>query len=162
MSRFFSSYAVNVDDKSRVSVPPRFKQALKAQESKEICLFENPTSNAIEGCGSAYWEFMNEEIEKLERYGEEREFWEAILATASISRFNESDTRILLPEDLKLHAGIVDSAVFAGRGTTFEIWNPDAFQSARTEARSWGRANRPTLSGFTVGAKSLSRWSASQ
>ena len=162
MSRFFSTYDVKVDDKSRVSMPPRFRQALKAQDAAEICLFENPHGSSIEGCGPAYWDYVCEQVDNLDRYSEERQFWEYILTTASISRFNDSDTRILLPDDLKSHAGIKNNAVFVGRGTTFEIWNPEAFEVTRTQAREWGKANRPTLPGFTAGSKSLSRWSAPQ
>ncbi len=53
--------------------------------------------------------------------------------------------RIIIPADLLAHAGITDTAVFVGRGNSFQIWNPDAFRAAQEQALSNLRAVRPNL-----------------
>lgn len=53
--------------------------------------------------------------------------------------------RIVIPEDLLRHAGITDTAIFVGRGTSFQIWNPEAFRAAQDSALSRLRAARPNL-----------------
>ena len=51
--------------------------------------------------------------------------------------------RIVIPADLLAHAGIKDTAVFVGRGTSFQIWNPDAFRKMQSGALGRLRAARP-------------------
>ena len=51
--------------------------------------------------------------------------------------------RIVIPNDLLKHAGITDRAVFVGRGTSFQIWNPDEFTKMQSGAMSRLRATRP-------------------
>ena len=53
--------------------------------------------------------------------------------------------RIVIPPDLLIHAGIKDTAIFVGRGTSFQIWNPDAFHKHQEQALANLRATRPDL-----------------
>lgn len=53
--------------------------------------------------------------------------------------------RIVIPDELLKHACIKDTAIFVGRGTSFQIWNPDAFHAAQEKALSHLRATRPDL-----------------
>lgn len=53
--------------------------------------------------------------------------------------------RIVIPNELLKHAGITDRAVFVGRGTSFQIWNPDAFRVAQERSLNNLRATRPNL-----------------
>ena len=53
--------------------------------------------------------------------------------------------RIIIPDDLLAHAGIRDTAVFVGRGNSFQIWNPDAFRAAQKKSLDNLRTLRPNL-----------------
>ena len=53
--------------------------------------------------------------------------------------------RIVIPAELLQHAGIKDTAVFVGRGNSFQIWNPDAFRAAQAQSLKNLRAARPNL-----------------
>ncbi len=53
--------------------------------------------------------------------------------------------RIVIPADLLKHAGITDTAIFVGRGNSFQIWNPAAFRTAQDAALSRLRDSRPNL-----------------
>lgn len=53
--------------------------------------------------------------------------------------------RIVIPEDLLQHAGINDTAVFVGRGNSFQIWNPSAFKDAQKKSLTNLRKLRPNL-----------------
>jgi MraZ protein len=53
--------------------------------------------------------------------------------------------RIVIPADMLKHAGITESAVFVGRGNSFQIWNPDAFRAAQEQALKNLRNARPNL-----------------
>ena len=53
--------------------------------------------------------------------------------------------RIIIPNDLLKHAGITDTALFVGRGNSFQIWNPDAFRVAQEKSLQNLRNARPNL-----------------
>ncbi len=53
--------------------------------------------------------------------------------------------RIVIPADMLAHAGIRDTAVFVGRGNSFQIWNPDAFRAAQAQSLNNLRSSRPNL-----------------
>ena len=53
--------------------------------------------------------------------------------------------RIVIPADMLKHAGITESAMFVGRGNSFQIWNPDAFRAAQEQALKNLRNARPNL-----------------
>ena len=51
--------------------------------------------------------------------------------------------RIVIPSDLLAHAGIKDRAIFVGRGTSFQIWNPDEFHKVQSGALGRLSVTRP-------------------
>ena len=53
--------------------------------------------------------------------------------------------RIVIPEELLKHANITDTALFVGRGNSFQIWNPDDFLNAQKSSLSNLRKARPNL-----------------
>ena len=53
--------------------------------------------------------------------------------------------RVVIPADLLAHAGITDSAIFVGRGNSFQIWNPESFRAAQERALKNLRNMRPNL-----------------
>ena len=57
----------------------------------------------------------------------------------------DPEGRVMLPEDLLGHASISELAVFAGYGSTFQIWEPQALDRHLSEARDRIRIQRTTL-----------------
>lgn len=53
--------------------------------------------------------------------------------------------RIVIPADMLRHAGITDTAVFVGRGNSFQIWNPINFRAVQEKSLANLRATRPNL-----------------
>jgi MraZ protein len=46
----------------------------------------------------------------------------------------DGEGRVVLPEPLKMHAGISDAVTFVGLGHKFQIWEPDRFRTQLAEA----------------------------
>nr|MBQ0091620.1 division/cell wall cluster transcriptional repressor MraZ [Candidatus Enterousia merdequi] len=53
--------------------------------------------------------------------------------------------RIVIPEDLLKHANIKESALFVGRGNSFQIWNPSDFATIQDTSLNNLKKIRPTL-----------------
>jgi MraZ protein len=58
----------------------------------------------------------------------------------------------MLPEPLITLAGLSDMAMFVGKGETFEIWEPKAFEDYAARARELAREKRGRLRGEGGGA----------
>jgi MraZ protein len=56
--------------------------------------------------------------------------------------------RVIIPADLLAHADIRDTAVFVGRGNSFQIWEPAAFAAAQEKSLEKLQAARPN---FVIG-----------
>jgi transcriptional regulator MraZ len=59
----------------------------------------------------------------------------------------DKEGRILLPNDLVSYAGLGETVVFMGLGRIFQIWEPEAAERRRAEARERTRTHGLTLPG---------------
>ncbi len=131
---FLGEFEYKIDDKGRVSVPPRFRRLLR----EGLIL-----TQGVERCITAYtpveWKKIAESLttssitrSKLRRLNR------AIFATA----FNlniDGQGRIALPVTLRQHAGIEDEVVVVGVNTYFELWNKEAWAEEKdtSQEQSW-------------------------
>ena len=65
------------------------------------------------------------------------------MATAILTKSHrlpfDGEGRIILPQQLLQHADITTMATFAGRGATFQIWAPEAYEIYEVEATERAR-----------------------
>ncbi len=59
----------------------------------------------------------------------------------------DKEGRILLPDNLVSYAGLGETVVFMGLGRIFQIWEPEAAERRRAEARERARTHGLTLPG---------------
>ena len=69
----------------------------------------------------------------------------ATIFAASRQLHFAGDGRIVLPPRLAEHAGIGERAAFVGKGSIFQIWEPDALEAHKEEARARARSQGLTL-----------------
>ena len=143
MSLFLSSYENRLDTKGRISVPASFRAALMSENFAGVVLYRSFTNNCIEGLSMSRMEQMAAATDKIGVFDGALDDLSAMLfADARPLQFDVTG-RIIIPADLLEHAGITDRAVFVGRGTGFQIWNPDAFRRVQNDALNRLRQTRP-------------------
>ncbi len=136
MKAFLSRYSFKIDRKGRVSVPAEYRQALVELGSDGILAFPSLTDRSIRCASSALIEKITAGADPLGVFAA-REPSLAQLSLPDIVRLGpDPEGRVVLPAELIAHAGLTDVALFAGQGTHFEIWAPDAFESHRNMLRS--------------------------
>ena len=136
-----------VDRKGRVSVPAQFRAALSDAPYQGVIAYPSLKDPAIDVFGRGMLEELNER--RLDKTMSDGEFERALLGTDNIIDTVmamayelpfDGEGRILLPDTLAKEAGISDRATFVGRGTRFQIWAPDNFntnhQNAITDLRA--------------------------
>ena len=140
MALFLSRFDNKVDKKGRVSVPASFRADLTSDAFAGVVAFPSPVNGgALDACDLGRMKSLAEGIDSLNPFSDE--FGD--LATAILTKSHrlpfDSEGRIILPQQLLQHAGITTMATFAGRGATFQIWAPEAYEAYEREATSRAR-----------------------
>ena len=143
MTSFLSTFVNKVDRKGRVSVPAPFRAALAGQGFQGIVAYPSLTDPAIDAIGR---DLLDQMIgRRFDRTLEEGDFERALLGggadrtvetvLAMVSELPfDGEGRIVLPKSLADSAKITDRAAFAGLGTRFQIWAPEAFERHQAAA----------------------------
>ncbi len=145
MSLFLSSYENRLDTKGRVSVPASFRASVANEKFAGVVLFRSFTHNCIEGMPMSRMEQMATATDKMGVFDSGLDDLTAMLFADARELAFDVTGRIVIPADMLKHAGITDTAVFVGRGNSFQIWNPDAFRIAQEQALKNLRGARPNL-----------------
>ena len=133
LNLFLSTFETKIDKKGRISIPARYRSLLEKSE-EELILFSTPESNYVQGCGNNYIKRLWETNLELDQISNEALYIQDILSD-SIHAKIDAEGRILLSERLIEIAKLTSTVLFAGRGETFQIWDPENFNIAK-EARS--------------------------
>ncbi len=115
---FFGEFDYKIDEKGRVPVPPRFRNALKdglvLAPGVERCITAYPLSEWKKLAAALTSSPLSQsKFRKLNR---------AFFAMAFNTQI-DGQGRVALPAPLREHAGIEDDVVVAGANTYLEIWD---------------------------------------
>ena len=145
MALFLSTFVNRIDRKGRVSVPAPFRTVLATQTFPGVVAFPSFVVAAVEASGIDRVERLSASIDRLDPFGDEHDAFAISILAESHQLSFDSEGRIALPDALREHANISDRAAFAGRGATFQIWEPEAFRAYQEEARKRARDERTSL-----------------
>lgn len=145
MALFLSQYRNKIDKKGRVSVPAPFRAILANECFHGVVAYASFVNACVEGCGMSRIEQLNDSIEALDPFSEERAAFETTILGGSVQLPFDSEGRVLLSDNLMELGGLSDQAVFVGKGKTFEIWNPETFAEYAEKAREMARSQRGVL-----------------
>ena len=124
MDLFISKFFNKIDKKGRVSLPSNFRNALPKTNRNEIILYKSIKSPSIEGCGVGRLKEIAKRINHLDFFSEDYDDFSTSIFSEIVTTNIDKEGRFLIPEDLKLYAGIKDEAAFFGQGHFFQIWEP--------------------------------------
>jgi len=131
---FYGEFDYKLDDKGRVPVPPRFRNALKDGLVLTV---------GAEKCITAYtateWKKLSSSLTSnpLTR-SKMRRLNRALFATAFVANV-DGQGRIALPAPLREHAQIADEVVIVGLNTNLEIWNKALWEEEKniSQEQAW-------------------------
>ncbi len=145
MGLFLSCYENRLDTKGRISVPAAFRSSLNNENFSGVVLYRSFTHNCIEGVSMSRMEKIANATDQMEMFdGELDDLSALVFADARPLQFDVTG-RIIIPEDLLKHANITDTALFVGRGNSFQIWNPSDFALTQEKSLSKLQKNRPSI-----------------
>lgn len=147
MKLFLSNFTNKLDKKGRVSVPAQYRSALVNQEFNGIITYVSFINHCVEASGIDRFIKLNEFIENLDPFSEERDAFAAAILGGSQQLSFDSEGRIVLPEDYIGELALTENVTFVGKGDTFEIWNPAEFAIYSEKARAIAKEKRLSLKG---------------
>ena len=145
MALFLSTFSNKVDAKGRVSVPAQFRASLVNDNFASMVIYESFINECIEGCDLERIKKLSESIDNLDPFSEERDAFATAVLGGSVQLSIDGDGRVILPEVLLKKAKIKDVAVFIGKGSTFEIWEPKHFEEYMAQAKAQAKSKRNLL-----------------
>lgn len=145
MALFLSTFENKVDTNGRVSVPSSFRNALKDESFQGVVLYKSFTSNCIEGCSISRMNQLSDAVDNMDVFSEKNEDITTLLFASAKELSFDSAGRIIIPADMLKEVGILDTALFVGRGKTFQIWNKTNFENIQKEAVEKAKKSRPSL-----------------
>src|SRR3990167_7048257 len=134
MTLFLSTFINKLDKKGRVSVPASFRLALSKQSFQGIVTFRSFKLPAIEGMGIDRMQRLSESVDQLDLFSDTQNDLTASIFSDSQMLAFDGDGRVVLNQGLLDHAKIKDGVAFVGRGATFQIWDPSAFEMHQQDA----------------------------
>ena len=115
---FYGAHEHTVDDKNRVTLPARFRDAV----GREVVLARGIDRN-IDVYPRASWEASMARIVELDSLTREaREMKRYFFAAAAAAELDKQG-RVVIPADLATHAGVGKEVVVAGVHDHLEIWD---------------------------------------
>jgi len=115
---FYGEFDYKIDEKGRVPLPPKFRNALKdgvvLTPGAEKCI----TVYTVPEWRKLSTTLTNSPISRSKM----RKLSRALFATAFSTKL-DNQGRVAIPAPLREHAEIVDEVVVAGSNTYLEIWN---------------------------------------
>ena len=134
MAMLYGEFDYKIDEKGRVPIPPRFKDALKdgvvLAPGAEKCI----TAYTIPEWKKLTTALTNDSVARSKM----RRLRRALFATAFSTKI-DNQGRIAIPAPLREHAEIVDDVVVAGANTYLEIWNKILWEEEKSisQEQAW-------------------------
>ncbi|PIE63179.1 MAG: division/cell wall cluster transcriptional repressor MraZ [Desulfobacter postgatei] len=121
---FRSSSCHTIDDKGRLIIPARFRKVLKDEDDYGIVV------SSKDGCIFAFtfsgWKAVEDSLKTVKTAGMQR-FKRFFLGNACPLTCDKQD-RVLIPQNLRIYAGIDKEVVLVGVLDRFEIWAKEKWE----------------------------------
>ncbi|MEL0107126.1 MAG: division/cell wall cluster transcriptional repressor MraZ [Rhodospirillales bacterium] len=145
MPLLVGKYVNKIDKKGRVSVPKPFRASFENQTFSGLYAYPHFKVPAIEACGEAFMARLSDSLEDLDLFSDEHDDLAAIILENAFPLPFDPEGRVVLPQDLRDHAGITGEVAFVGRGAGLQLWQPKAYEAHRLNAFERAKARGATL-----------------
>ena len=117
---FFGEYEYTIDQKGRVTIPPKFREAFKGG----IVLLRG-YDKCITACTVTEWDRRADELSKLPMTQSKARRLSRATFSSAFSLDLDGQGRVVLPATLRQYAGVTNDVVIAGVRDCLEIWSKE-------------------------------------
>ena len=131
---FLGEYQHAIDDKGRISIPVKFRHALKAGAVVTRGLDRSLVIYAMKE-----WNVLAKRLAALPISEPNSRAFARLMLAGAMDVHVDAQGRIPIPEYLRLYAGLQKSIVVAGLFNRLEVWDADTW--AATQAKTENESN---------------------
>lgn len=150
---FLGSHTNRIDAKGRVAVPAEFRRALETGPGRGFYCLKGLYSPRLECGGGDFISNYMAEIDRLDIFSDERELIEEHILGSVRSLAFDTEGRVVIPDDYRKHANLVERVLFQGRGKTFVIFDADSAEKRIAETREPAREALKRMRSLIGGAR---------
>jgi MraZ protein len=145
MALLLGRHICKIDKKGRVSVPKPFRAPFQDRDFRGVYVFPLFKYAALLACGEDQMTRFLGDLDALEMFSDDHDDLAAVIMNNTEPLAFDPEGRIVLTPAFLGHTGITAQALFVGRGSRFEIWDPAAFDAHNAAAFERARARGVTL-----------------
>jgi len=126
-----------MDEKGRVSLPARFREALGSEGDFRLVVTTNvdPGGSCLVAYPLKEWQAFQERISGLPQFDEAVIQLRRLHVAGACECTPDRQGRILIPATLREYAGLRAEVLFAGLGASLEIWDKARWEEERRRAK---------------------------
>lgn len=134
---FLGSFEHSIDAKGRVSLPMRFRELLSSSGDGRLVLTINvdPGGQCLVAYPIPEWQAFQERIAGLPQFDENVILLKRLHIGGASEVSLDRQGRILVPPMLREYAELRNQVVFAGLGSTVELWDRGRWEAQREVAK---------------------------
>jgi MraZ protein len=134
---FLGSYEHALDEKGRVSLPARFREVLGGEGDSRLIVTTNvdPGGACLVAYSLKEWQAFHERISGLPQFDEAVIQLKRLHVAGACECTPDRQGRILIPAVLREYAGLRAEVLFAGLGSSIEIWDKASWEEVRRRAK---------------------------
>ena len=125
---FKGQYLYSVDAKGRISIPAKLRKHV-SPESNDTFVMTQGTDKCIDVYPLDQWNLLEAKLFKLNLFDPEHARFSRMLLQHVFEDTLDSQSRILIPQNLLTHAGITKDVLILGVSTKIELWNPSVYEN---------------------------------
>ena len=141
---FEGRFSNTLDDKGRVAIPARYREALSAtgQDRIVVTAFDISGVPCLEAYDARAWQDLVVNVQsKGGAFAQNRALFESVYIGEAQPCQPDKQGRILIPPSLREYAVLTDEVVFVGVGRKFQIFSPTERQKLNDQFRAMLRQN---------------------
>ncbi len=138
---FRGRYEHAIDSKGRTSLPSRFREVLTARGESHLVV-----TTGLDPCLVAYpvqeWDRFEERLSALPQFDESVAMLRRVYVSGAVECEIDKLGRLLIPANLRQHAGLKHELIWAGMGRNLEVWAKNRFEKLRNDVIKDAEARR--------------------
>lgn len=124
---------LSLDNKGRLAVPSRYRDRLVCLADGNLVLTLNPLDRSLWLYPLTEWELIEAKLATLSDFNRQGRRAKQMMRGYATDCQMDGQGRILIPQELRIYAGLGKQAVILGQGNKFEIWDEHSWNKLREE-----------------------------
>lgn len=123
---FLGEFEHTIDDKGRVAIPARFREVLG-----ERFVVTKGFDSCLQAFPMSYWEQLREKVDRLPISSPDARNLRRLMFSPAQDVDIDRQGRGLIPQPLRLYAGLAEEVVITGMGNYFELWSAQRWRETQ-------------------------------